>query len=101
MKLISGWSQADIFRLVTAAIVPRCSSVALVLVTQLYEFLTRRRLREAVRELDRTNKKILDIANDTGFPNLKAFNTRFRELFERTPSEYRSSLKQVRVPGTA
>lgn len=62
-----------------------------------YEFLTRRRLREAVRELDRTNKKILDIANDTGFPNLKAFNTRFRELFERTPSEYRSSLKQVRV----
>ncbi len=62
-----------------------------------YEFLTRRRLREAVRELDRTNKKILDIANDTGFPNLKAFNTRFRELFERTPSEYRSSLKQVRI----
>lgn len=62
-----------------------------------YEFLIRRRLREAVRELDRTNKKILDIANDTGFPNLKAFNTRFRELFERTPSEYRSSLKQVRV----
>ncbi len=62
-----------------------------------YEFLTRRRLREAVRELDRTNKKVLDIANDTGFPNLKAFNTRFRELFERTPSEYRSSLKNIRV----
>ena len=41
--------------------------------------------------------EILDIANDTGFPNLKAYNTRFRELFERTPSEYRSSLKQVRV----
>lgn len=32
-----------------------------------YEFLTRRRLREAVRELDRTNKKILNIADDTGY----------------------------------
>lgn len=62
-----------------------------------YEFLTRRRLREAVRELDRTDKKILDISNDTGFPNLKSFNTRFKELFGRTPKKYRSSLETVRV----
>lgn len=62
-----------------------------------YEFLTRRRLREAVRELDRTEKKILDISIDTGFPNLKAFNTRFKELFGRTPKEYRNSLETVRV----
>ena len=62
-----------------------------------YEFLTRRRLREAVRELDRTDKKILDISNDTGFPNLKAFNTRFKELFGRTPTQYRNSLETVRV----
>lgn len=62
-----------------------------------YEFLTRRRLREAVRELDRTDKKILNIANDTGFPNLKSFNTRFKELFDRTPTQYRESLKNVRV----
>ena len=62
-----------------------------------YEFLTRRRLREAVRELDRTDKKILNIATDTGFPNLKSFNTRFKELFDRTPTQYRESLKNVRV----
>ena len=62
-----------------------------------YEFLTRRRLREAVRELDRTDKKILDISNDTGFPNLKSFNTRFKELFGRTPMQYRNSLGTVRV----
>lgn len=62
-----------------------------------YEFLTRRRLREAVRELDRTDKKILNISNDTGFPNLKSFNTRFKELFGRTPTQYRESLKNVRV----
>lgn len=62
-----------------------------------YEFLTRRRLREAVRELDRTDKKILDISNDTGFPNLKSFNTRFKELFGRTPTQYRNSLENVRV----
>lgn len=62
-----------------------------------YEFLTRRRLREAVRELDRTEKKILAISNETGFPNLKSFNTRFKELFGRTPTQYRESLKNVRV----
>ena len=50
-----------------------------------------------MRELDRTDKKILNISNDTGFPNLKAFNTRFKELFGRTPTQYRESLKNVRV----
>lgn len=62
-----------------------------------YEYLTRKRIREATRELDRTSKKIVDIGNDNGFQNLKSFNMKFKEIFGLTPSQYREILKQVEV----
>lgn len=57
-----------------------------------YDYLTRVRLREATRELSRTDNKILDIALENGFPDMKAFNSTFKENFGKSPKEYRSQL---------
>ena len=57
-----------------------------------YDYVTRKRLRESIFALQQTDKKILDIAADSGFQDIKAFNTKFKEVFGRTPSEYRRSL---------
>ena len=62
-----------------------------------YEYVTRKRLREATRELDRTTKKILEVATDNGFQNLKSFNVKFKEVFGRTPSQYRELLEDIEV----
>lgn len=60
-----------------------------------YDYLRRKRLREATREIDRTDKKIMEIAYDNGFQNLKSFNNYFREIFGRSPSDYRRFLQHV------
>jgi AraC-like DNA-binding protein len=57
-----------------------------------YDYLTRVRLREATCELSRTDNKILDIALENGFPDMKAFNSTFKENFGKSPKEYRSQL---------
>jgi AraC-like DNA-binding protein len=57
-----------------------------------YDYLTRVRLREATRELSQTENKILDIALEHGFPDMKAFNSTFKENFGKSPKEYRSQL---------
>lgn len=57
-----------------------------------YDYLTRIRLREATRELSRTENKILDIALENGFPDMKAFNSTFKENFGKSPTEYRRQL---------
>lgn len=59
-----------------------------------YDYLTRIRLREATLELGRTQRSISDIAMSHGFPDLKAFNTAFRNSFGKTPSEYRRQLSE-------
>ena len=48
--------------------------------------------------LQQTDKKILDIAADSGFQDIKAFNTKFKEVFGRTPSEYRPLPTEITVP---
>ena len=63
-----------------------------------YDYVTRKRLRESIFALQQTDKKILDIATDSGFQDIKAFNTKFKEVFGRTPSEYRRSLTEITVP---
>lgn len=57
-----------------------------------YDYLTRIRLREATRELSQSENKILDIALENGFPDIKAFNLTFKENFGKSPTEYRSQL---------
>lgn len=57
-----------------------------------YDYLTRIRLREATRELSRSENKILDIALENGFPDIKAFNSTFKDNFGKSPTEYRRQL---------
>ena len=57
-----------------------------------YEYLTRVRFQHALYELTSTNKNLTEIAIDTGFPDLKSFNTRFYATFRRRPAEYRPLL---------
>jgi AraC-like DNA-binding protein/quercetin dioxygenase-like cupin family protein len=57
-----------------------------------YDYLTRVRLKEATRELSQTDGKILDIALENGFPDMKAFNSTFKENFGKSPTEYRRQL---------
>lgn len=58
-----------------------------------YDYLTRIRLREATRQLSQSDNKILEVALDNGFPDIKAFNLAFRENFGKSPTEYRNQLK--------
>lgn len=57
-----------------------------------YDYLTRIRLREATRDLSQTENKILEIALENGFPDIKSFNVAFRERFGKSPTEYRNQL---------
>ncbi|MFR6092240.1 MAG: helix-turn-helix domain-containing protein [Faecalibacterium prausnitzii] len=59
-----------------------------------YDYVTRKRLRSQYLPCSRPTK-ILDIAADSGFQDIKAFNTKFKEVFGRTPSEYRRSLPRL------
>lgn len=54
-----------------------------------YEYLTRIRLRHALHELNVTDKPVTEIAENSGFPDLKAFNATFRRYFYELPSRYR------------
>ncbi len=62
-----------------------------------YDYLTRIRLRQATRALSESDRKILDIASENGFQDLKSFNTKFREIFGRSPSDYRRSLEKEHI----
>lgn len=59
-----------------------------------YDYLTRVRLKEATRALSQSQKKILDVALDNGFSDLKAFNSVFKETFQKSPTEYRRQLNE-------
>ncbi|MEH7096158.1 helix-turn-helix domain-containing protein [Neobacillus vireti] len=48
------------------------------------------RLKSAVHELLYTDHNILQISLNNGFPNVKAFNKAFKEMYQQTPTEYRS-----------
>ncbi|WP_342047022.1 helix-turn-helix domain-containing protein [Bacillus sp. OTU530] len=48
------------------------------------------RLKSAVYELLYTDHNITHISLNNGFPNVKAFNKAFREIYQQTPTEYRS-----------
>jgi beta-xylosidase/AraC-like DNA-binding protein len=48
------------------------------------------RLKSAVHELLYTGHNITQISLNNGFPNVKAFNKAFKEMYQQTPTEYRS-----------
>ena len=53
------------------------------------EFLNMHRLETAMRLLDESDKKLVDIAYESGFQSVRTFNDCFRKHFQATPSEYR------------
>lgn len=52
------------------------------------------RLEHAVSDLLYTDKTVMKIAMDNGFPNLAGFNQVFRESYQMTPAEYRGQMKE-------
>jgi len=66
-----------------------------------YDFLMRRRLTEAARELLASERKILDIALDNGFNNHETFSRAFKRMFQIQPNQWRGlqvHLDQVYLP---
>jgi len=57
------------------------------------EYLNELRIREAVRQLDGSEQKIIDIAFAVGFESLATFNRAFLAVMSQTPSQYKKKLK--------
>lgn len=56
------------------------------------DYLQNIRLEHAVKDLENTDKQIVDIAFDHGFANSKAFTNLFRKRYGMLTSEYRKQL---------
>ncbi len=52
------------------------------------------RLKSAVHELLYTDHTIMKVSLNNGFPNVKAFNKAFKEMYNQTPAEYRGLHKK-------
>lgn len=56
-----------------------------------YQYLQKLRLQEAVGLMLTTEQTITTISEESGFPNLRAFNTVFRREYGMSPREYRAA----------
>jgi beta-xylosidase/AraC-like DNA-binding protein len=54
------------------------------------EYVKNIRLKSAVHEMLYTDHNITQISLNNGFSNVKAFNKAFKEMYQQTPTEYRS-----------
>ena len=57
------------------------------------EFLTLYRLETATVLLEQSDKKLVDIAMESGFQSIRSFNDCFKSHFKITPSEYRKNIQ--------
>jgi AraC-like DNA-binding protein len=57
-----------------------------------HDFVTRLRLRSAVADLNHTDKSMVEIALDNGFPNAKSFYKSFRDMYQKTPFQYKKQI---------
>lgn len=55
------------------------------------EFLTLYRLETAVNLMEQSNKKIVEIAFESGFQSVRSFNDCFKSHFKMSPTEYKKS----------
>lgn len=58
---------------------------------QLRDYLRRRRLAFALREVRDSERSLLDIALDYGFSSHEAFTRAFKDAYGVTPSAYRAA----------
>ncbi len=56
----------------------------------IFTYLKERRIQAAMIELEMTNKKVIDIAYNSGFKDLSNFNRAFKKLLNLSPKKYRS-----------
>jgi AraC-like DNA-binding protein len=63
-----------------------------------YDYLKGVRFQHANYELVSTRKNLTDIALDNGFPELKLYNSYFREIFHCTPAAYRENTGAGKIP---
>jgi AraC-like DNA-binding protein len=61
------------------------------------EYIRKRRLSEAARELVTSKKRILDIALDYQFESQEAFTRSFKRMFHLSPAAYRQKRRLVRT----
>lgn len=54
-----------------------------------HQYIRRRKLTEAARLLTFSNKPIMDIAITCGYESRQAFTTVFKEMYKKTPGQYR------------
>ncbi len=59
------------------------------------KYLNSFRLDKSMNDLTNTNKTLLDIALDHGFPSLKSYRTTFFEKYNMSPSAYRKSYSNI------
>ena len=62
-----------------------------------YDYLMRLRLQNAIKELITTDHSLTEIAMHNGFPDLKTFNSRFRDILKILPSEYRGMIEKKTI----
>ncbi|WP_202190648.1 helix-turn-helix domain-containing protein [Bacillus sp. BA3] len=58
------------------------------------QYIKQIRLKSAVHELLYTDHTIMKVSLNNGFPNVKAFNKAFKEMYNQTPAEYRGLHKK-------
>ena len=58
------------------------------------EFVNLYRLEHAVRILEESNKKIVEIAYESGFQSVRSFNNAFKQYYNISPSDYRKNMKK-------
>ncbi len=61
----------------------------------LVELLNSVRLGKAVDDLIHTDSSVVKIAMDNGFPSVNAFNRVFKESYQKTPSEFRATIRKT------
>lgn len=62
-------------------------------------YLTKLRMQEAARLIQKTSMRINEIAERMGYANLAYFSTVFRKYYEINPFEYRKNAKQGKRRG--
>jgi len=54
------------------------------------EYIQKIRIEEACKMLKQTHKKVIDVAHDIGYKDIKHFNSIFKKITGKTPKEYRN-----------
>lgn len=62
-----------------------------------HEYISQFRLNKSMKDLITTNKNIIDIALDHGFPNVKSYTKVFKEKYEFTPDEFRKEISSTKT----